>query len=166
MINIILLVYFSTIRHVWQVTQYSSATSVPDGADCPRWIPRFKGYSPPENPDQRQASGLAPAGVPTLHPAQPRKLSGLESRQSGPLWTEGRVATMRPQRGASWRLDGRPAARFSSRRNVFFSAIMLDGNSPVRFHKPMTAAALEKSPVHEAVHAPRPAHCYAWRHTL
>jgi hypothetical protein len=32
---------------------------------------------------------------------------------------------MRPQRGASWTLDNRPAAHFNSRPNVFFPAIIL-----------------------------------------
>lgn len=41
------------------------------GADCPRWIPRFKGFHPLKTPTKGKRLDSLPQGVPPLHPAQP-----------------------------------------------------------------------------------------------
>jgi hypothetical protein len=42
---------------------------------------------------------------------------------------------------------------------VFISGIILDGNSPARFHKLMAATGLKKSPAHISVHDPSVNNC-------
>ena len=58
---------------------------------------------------------------------------------------------MRPQRGASWRLDSHPAARFTSLPNVIFPFDNPCGNLQFCFHKTVKATGLEISFVNEVM---------------
>ncbi len=97
-------------------------------------------FHPLKTPTKGAASGLAHAGRAALAPCPTvRRLDTARAPAlDWPVWEE--VAGVRPQRGASWRLDRRPAARFNSLPNAFVSKspgfLCLDAQRRPRIFQP------------------------------